>query len=152
MEMSLHSSLRSAVAGTTRVQAPWLLRGRTGRAWLGPLSGDGGVGLLGVPRWSSDSQVPTSLFPGVPPGGPQKLRNPSLLPDFCVFPLAPYSMPFVDGKSWSLYPCPGAHAQRSPPRLWAPLPWATGASSVGLWAQKLGPPEDGPAGNPTPKH
>lgn len=61
------------------------------------------------------ARSPPPYFQVSLPGGPQKLRNPSLLPDFCVFPLAPYSMPFVDGKSWSLYPCPGAHAQRSPP-------------------------------------
>ena len=65
------------------------------------------------------------------------LCHPLLLPPSSFSSIRVFSMPSVEGKSWSSTPCLGAHDQHSP-SLWAPL--CSGVLSVGLWAQKLGPP------------
>ena len=73
-----------------KVQALRLLRGGSGLAQPGSLSDDGGLVLLGVPRWSSESQVPTSLPISMSPTSGSLIPQKSfLLPEFCVFSLLP---------------------------------------------------------------
>ena len=67
-----------------------MLRGGSGLAQPRSLSDDGGLVLLGVPRWSSESQVPTSFPISMSsPSGSLKPQKSFLLPEFCVFSLFP---------------------------------------------------------------
>ena len=149
-----HRDNKGAVAW---VQAPWLLRGGSGRARLGPLSGDGRVGLLGVPRWSSDSQVPTSPFPCVPPGGPKSSEILLFCRIFVFFHLPPTPCPlWMESPGHCIparEPTPNAPPVSGPlfPGQLGPHLWGFGLrNSVPLKMAQLGTPHQNinPPSNP----